>query len=141
MVDFTIAPDLEEREAWVPLDLAKIFKGEKRLAKWYAGLGESMRRDIGKWIEGVKSEEARQRRAEQTAEWLMLAMEGEKELPPVLEVAFRRVPAARVGWEAMTAAQRRAHLLGVFHYRGVEAREKRVAKLVEDAVRVGRGKS
>jgi hypothetical protein len=69
----------------------------------------------------------------------MLAMEGEKELPPVLEVAFRRVPAAREGWEAMTVAQRRAHLLGVFHYQSPEARGRRVAKLVEDAVRIARG--
>jgi uncharacterized protein YdeI (YjbR/CyaY-like superfamily) len=139
MVEFAIAPDLEEREAVMPLELAKIFKGEKRLAKWFEGLGVARRYQIGKWICGVKSVEARRRRAEQIAEWLMLAMEGEKELPPVLEVAFRRVPAARVGWEAMTAAQRRAHLLGVFHYRGVEARGKRVAKVVEDAVRVARG--
>jgi hypothetical protein len=119
--DFAVclrAPDLEEREAVVPVEVAKIFKGEKRLAKWYEGLGVAMRRDVGKWIEGVKSAEARQRRAVQIAEWLMLAMEGEKELPPVLDVAFRRVPEARKGWEAMTKAQRRAHLLGVFHYRG-----------------------
>jgi uncharacterized protein YdeI (YjbR/CyaY-like superfamily) len=66
----------------------------------------------------------------------MLAMEGEKELPPLLEVAFRRAPAARKGWEAMTVAQRRAHLLGVFHYQGVESRQKRVMKLVEDCLRV-----
>jgi len=66
--------------------------------------------------DGVKSGEARQRRAEQIAERLMSAMEGEKELPPVLEVAFRRVPAARQGWDAMTKAQRRSNLLAVFYY-------------------------
>ncbi len=44
----------------------------------------------------------------------MLTMEGEKELPPVLEVAFRRVPAARKGWEAMTKAQRRHESDGGF---------------------------
>ena len=134
MVEFAITPDLEEREAWVPLELAKIFRGEKRLAKWFEGLGVALRRDIGKWIEGVKSVEARERRAQQIADWLMLTMEGEKELPPVLELAFRRVPAARAGWDRMTAAQRRAHLLGVFHYRGPEARGKRVAKVVEDCL-------
>jgi uncharacterized protein YdeI (YjbR/CyaY-like superfamily) len=136
MVEITMAPDLEEKVPVVPIELAKILKGEKRLAKWFAGLNSSRRYEIGKWINGVKSVEARQRRAEQVAEWLMLAMEGEKELPPVLEVAFRRVPAARKGWEAMTVAQRRAHLLGVFHYQGVESRQKRVAKLVEDCLRV-----
>jgi Domain of unknown function (DUF1905)/Bacteriocin-protection, YdeI or OmpD-Associated len=139
MVEFTVAPDLEGRVPVVPEELAKLLKGEKRLAKWFAGLSESRRYEIGKWIEGVKSVEARRRRSEQVAEWLMLAMEGEKELPPVLEVAFRRVPAARKGWEAMTVAQRRAHLLGVFHYQGPEGRQKRVAKLVEDAVRMARG--
>jgi uncharacterized protein YdeI (YjbR/CyaY-like superfamily) len=136
MVDFTMAPDLEERVPVVPPELAKILKSEKALAKWFAGLSESRRYEVGKWIEGVKSTEARQRRAEQMAEWLMLAMEGEKELPPVLEVAFRRAPAARKGWEAMTVAQRRAHLLGVFHYQGVESRQKRVTKLVEDCLKV-----
>jgi uncharacterized protein YdeI (YjbR/CyaY-like superfamily) len=139
MVEFAIAPDLEERAPVIPVELAKVLKGEKRLAKWFDGLSEARRYEIGKWIHGVKSTEARRRRSEQAAEWLMLAMEGEKELPPVLEVAFRRVPDARKGWEAMTVAQRRAHLLGVFHYRGVEARQKRVAKLVEDAVRMARG--
>jgi len=139
MVDFVIAPDLEEREPVMPPELTKLLKGEKRLAKWFEGLSEARSYEIGKWINGVKSAEARQRRSEQTAEWLMLAMEGEKELPPVLEVAFRRVPDARKGWEAMTVAQRRAHLLGVFHYQSPEARQKRVMKLVEDAVRVGRG--
>ena len=49
-----------------------------------------------------KGPEARQRRAEQMAERLMLTMEGEKILPPILDVAFRRNPAARKGWDAMT---------------------------------------
>jgi uncharacterized protein YdeI (YjbR/CyaY-like superfamily) len=136
MVDFTIAPDLEERKPAVPPELAKLLKTQKRLAKWYEGLSESTRWEIGKWIDGVKGAEARQRRVEQIAERLMLTMEGEKELPPVIEVAFRRVPVARKGWEAMTATQRRSHLLAVFHYQGPEARDKRVRKLVEECLRV-----
>ena len=75
------------------------------------------------------------RRAEQIAERLMLAMEGEKELPPVLDVAFRRVPAARKGWERMTEAQRRSNLMAVFYYQSPEAREKRVRKVVEDCMK------
>jgi uncharacterized protein YdeI (YjbR/CyaY-like superfamily) len=136
MVDFTIAPDLEERTPEIPPELAKLLKSEKRLARWYEGLSESQRWEIGKWIDGVKGAEARQRRAEQMAERLMLAMEGEEELPPVLEVAFQRVPAARKGWELMTKVQRRSHLLAVFYYQSPEAREKRVRKLVEDCLRV-----
>ena len=108
MVDFTIVPDLEERKPTVPPELARLLKTEKKLAKWYEGLSEPTRWEIAKWIEAVKSAEARQRRAEQIAERLMLTMEGEKELPPVLEVAFRRVPAARKGWELMTKVQRRS---------------------------------
>jgi Domain of unknown function (DUF1905)/Bacteriocin-protection, YdeI or OmpD-Associated len=136
MVDFTIAPDLEERKPSVPPELAKLLKTEKKLAKWYEGLSEPIRWEIAKWIEAVKSVEARQRRAEQIAERLMLTMEGEKELPPVLEVAFRRVPAARKGWELMTKVQRRSNLMAVFYYQSPEAREKRVKKVVEDCLRV-----
>jgi uncharacterized protein YdeI (YjbR/CyaY-like superfamily) len=135
MVDFTIAPDLEEREPPVPAELAKLLKTQKRLAKWYEGLSEPRRWEIAKWIDGVKSAEARQRRAEQIAERLMLTMEGEKELPPVIEVAFRRTPAARKGWEAMTKAQRRSNLMAVFYYQSPEAREKRVRKVVEDCLK------
>jgi uncharacterized protein YdeI (YjbR/CyaY-like superfamily) len=136
MVDFAIAPDLEERTPTVPQELAKLLKTEKKLAKWYEGLSEPTRWEIAKWIDGVKSEEARQRRAEQIAERLMSTMEGEKELPPVLEVAFRRVPAARKGWEAMTKAQRRSNLMAVFYYQSPEARQKRVDKVVEDCLKV-----
>jgi uncharacterized protein YdeI (YjbR/CyaY-like superfamily) len=84
----------------------------------------------------VKGAEARQRRAEQTVERLMLTMEGEKELPPVLEVAFLRTPAARRGWEAMTKTHRRSQLMAVFHYQSPESREKRVKKLVDDCLKV-----
>jgi uncharacterized protein YdeI (YjbR/CyaY-like superfamily) len=135
MVDFTITPDLEERTPTVPTELAKLLKTEKKLAKWYEGLSEPTRWEIAKWIDGVKSAEARQRRAEQIAERLMLTMEGEKELPPVLEVAFRRVPAARKGWDAMTKAQRRSNLMAVFYYQSPEAREKRVMKVMEDCLK------
>jgi uncharacterized protein YdeI (YjbR/CyaY-like superfamily) len=136
MIDFTVAPDLDERQTTIPPELTKILKTQKRLAKFYEGLSEPRRWEIAKWIDGVKGAEARQRRAEQIAERLMLTMEGEKVLPPVLEVAFRRTPAARDGWEAMTKGQRRSNLMAIFHYQGPEAREKRVRRLVEDCLRV-----
>jgi uncharacterized protein YdeI (YjbR/CyaY-like superfamily) len=135
MVDLTVAPDLEEREAELPPEFAKILKREKALAKWFDKLSDSMRREIGKWLDSVKAPEARQRRAEQTAERLLLTMEGEKILPPILDVAFRANPSARKGWDAMTPTQRRGHLLGVFHYQSPESREKRVGKLIEDCRR------
>jgi uncharacterized protein YdeI (YjbR/CyaY-like superfamily) len=133
-----LEPDLEERAAVVPVELALALKGEKSLRRWFDGLGEAMRRDVGKWVMEPKSVESRQNRAEQMAEWLMLAMEGERETPPILVAAFRREPLAEKGWKAMTAAQRRRHLLGIFHYRGVEARERRAQQAVEDAVGVAR---
>src|SRR5580704_1954765 len=136
MIDLAVEPDLEEREALVPKELEAILKKEKVLARWYPKLSENMRREIGKNIDAVKGAEARQRRAELWAERLMGTMEGEKELPPVMEVAFRNVPAARKGWEAMTAAQRRMNLMAVFYYQSPEARQKRVNKVVEDCLKV-----
>ena len=136
MIDLAVEPDLEEREALVPKELEAILKKEKVLARWYPKLSENMRREIGKNIDAVKGAEARQRRAELWAERLMGTMEGEKELPPVMEVALRNVPAARKGWEAMTAAQRRGNLMAVFYYQSPEAREKRVRKVVEDCLKV-----
>lgn len=136
MIELAVEPDLEERETEVPLELEKIFKKEKALSKWYAKLSDSIRRDIARTINEVKSEEAKQRRVEQMAERMLLAMEGEKTLPPILDVAFRKSPAARRGWEQMTEVQRRGHLLGVFYYQSPEAREKRAGKVVEDCLRL-----
>jgi uncharacterized protein YdeI (YjbR/CyaY-like superfamily) len=136
MIDLTVEPDLEEREVLVPEELEKLLKSEKVLAKWYAKLSEPTRREIGKYIDGVKGADARQRRAEQTVERLMSTMEGEKELPPILQVAFRQMPIARKGWEAMTMTRRRGHLMGVFYYQSPEAREKRVGKVIEECLKV-----
>ena len=95
-----------------------------------------MRREIAKWIDGVKGAEARQRRVEELAERLILTMEGEKELPPILQIAFRNNPAAAKGWEKMTETQRRRLLMAVFYYKSPEAREKRVRKVVQDCLKV-----
>jgi uncharacterized protein YdeI (YjbR/CyaY-like superfamily) len=67
---------------------------------------------------------------------MMLAMEGEEVLPPILQVAFRREPRAQAGWNAMTPLQRRHHLLGIFYYQSPEARERRTQKVVVDALRI-----
>ena len=133
MVDFAIAPDLEERPAELPDELAALLDDEPGLREWFDGLTEYMRREIGKWVMDVKSDEARRRRAEQMAERLLATMEGERELPPVIQVAFRARPKARVGWGKMTPAQRRAGLMAVFYYQTSEARQKRVEKLCDEA--------
>ena len=95
-----------------------------------------MRREIGKWVGEPKGAETRQKRAEKMAERLMQAMEGEDDPPPVLRAAFQRQPHALKGWMAMTPVQRRSHLMGIFYYETVEARERRAAKAVEEALRV-----
>lgn len=136
-----LEPDLEERPAKIPPELAGELKGNRRLQRWFDALSESMRREIGKWVDDAKGVETRRRRAEKMAERLMLAMEGEDELPPVLRAAFLRQPLAREGWNALTPAQRRSHLLGIFYYETAEARERRAAKAVEEALRAARKRS
>jgi uncharacterized protein YdeI (YjbR/CyaY-like superfamily) len=141
MAKFTLEPDLEERRATVPPELAKLLKQDRALGRWFAALSYSYRKSICDVASEPKSPEARQRRAEQMAERMMLAMEGEQTLPPLLQVAFRRAPRAQAGWEAMTPVQRRAHLLGIFYYQSPEARERRAQKAVDEALRVAEAKS
>lgn len=136
-----LEPDLEERPALIPPELETALKGDRRLRKWFGALSESMRREIGKWVDNAKGPEVRRKRAEKMAERLMQAMEGEDEPPPVLRAAFLRQPLAREGWNALTPAQRRGHLLGIFYYETVEARERRAAKAIEDALRAARKQS
>lgn len=137
-VRFKLEPDLEVRVASIPPELANALKGDRRLRKWFDGLSNSMRRYIGDWVSEPKSAESREQRAEKMAERLLLTLEGETELPPILHAAFLRRPLARDGWEAMTKVGRRNHLLAIYAYQGIEAREKRVAQVVEDALRVAK---
>jgi hypothetical protein len=67
-------------------------------------------------------------------------MEGEIDPPPILKAAFVRQPIAEAGWKAMTVAQRRGHLMGIFGYETAESRERRAAKAVEAALIVARRK-
>jgi uncharacterized protein YdeI (YjbR/CyaY-like superfamily) len=131
--EFRLEPDLEPREAELPDELATLIDDEPGLLTWYSELSEYTRREIGKWVMGVKSDAARMRRAEQMAERLLATMEGERELPPVIEAAFRARPKARAGWKKMTETQRRGELMAVFYYQTPEARLKRVQKLCDAA--------
>ena len=137
-VEFAIAPDLAPREAELPDELAALLDdisqtGVSGLREWYDSLTEYTRREIGKWMMEPKSEEARMRRAEQMAERLLATMEGERQLPPVMEAAFRLRPKARAGWARMTATQRRNGLMAVFYYRTPDAQLRRVQKLCDEA--------
>jgi uncharacterized protein YdeI (YjbR/CyaY-like superfamily) len=134
-VRIELEPDLEERPAFIPAELEKALKGDRRLRKWFDGISPSMRREIGKWVDEAKGAETRFKRAEKMAERLFQAMAGEEEPPPVLRAAFLRQPRAQAGWNMLTPTQRRNHLLGIFYYETVEAREHRAAKAVEEALR------
>ena len=131
----TLEPDQGERVAPLPPELARILKQDRALLKWFEALSYSNRKEIASVISAPKSPAARVHRAEQMAERMMLSMEGEHELPPILERAFRREPRARAGWHAMTPAQRRSQLLGIFGYQSPESREKRAAKAVDAALK------
>jgi uncharacterized protein YdeI (YjbR/CyaY-like superfamily) len=135
---FRLEPDLEEREAIVPDELAKALKAERGLRRYYDALNPSTRRDIGRWVAESKSGETRTKRADQIAERLFLAREGEQEPPPILRAAFQRQPAARQGWEAMTPIQRRNHLFAIFYYQTAEGRERRVRTAIEYALKVAK---
>lgn len=137
-VRIRLEPDFEEREAVTPPELARAMKCDRRLPKWFAALSYSMRNEIGKWASEPKTAEGRIKRAEAMAERMLLALEGESETPPILRAAFLRQPLAQKGWEAMTPTQRRGHLLGIYYYQTVEARERRAAKAVEEALRVAK---
>jgi uncharacterized protein YdeI (YjbR/CyaY-like superfamily) len=134
-VRITLEPDMEERPSTIPEELAAILDGDRKLKKWFEAMSPSMRREIGKWTDEPKGAEARQKRAEKIAERMLLAMEGEEEPPPILRAAFQRQPRAQAGWNALTPTQRRNHLMGIFYYESVEARERRAAKAIEEALR------
>jgi len=137
-VRISLEPDLEERPTLLPPELARALKGDRRLRPWFDRLSPSMRREIGKWVDEPRNAESRQKRADKMAERLLQALEGERELPPVLRAALQREPLARKGWEAMTPVQRRNHLLGIFYYETADARERRADKAVEEALRVAK---
>jgi hypothetical protein len=135
MVEFSLEADLDPRPAELPDELASLLDEEPGLRDYYDSLSESMRREIGKWVTNVKSDASRMNRAEQMAERLLGAMEGEHQLPPVIAVAFQKRPKARIGWAKMTQTQRRQELLAVFYYQSIEARQRRVEKLCDNAAK------
>ncbi len=139
-VRIVLEPDLEEREAQMPPELARVFKGEPALRKWFDGLGNYTRRMFCAIVAEVKGPAGRVRMAERVAERLLHAMEGEIDPPPILKAAFVRQPMAETGWKAMTQVQRRGHLMGIFYYETADARERRAAKAIDEALKVARRK-
>ena len=136
VAQFRLEPDTEERIISAPVELKRALAEDRSLRRWFDKLNYSMRKYIADWIAEVKSAEARTRRARQIAERLLATMEAERELPPILQIAFAHNPQAREGWERMSPARRRGHLLGIFYYRDPEARGRRVEKALQDAMEV-----
>lgn len=134
-VRLQLEPDTQSA-APMPKELVETLKGERALRQWFEKLAPSMRKGAANYVDQGKSAATRQKRAEQMAEMLMLTMEGEHELPPILRAAFERAPGAAAGWQAMTPLQRRNHLLGVFYVQTVGGRERRAEQTVQDALRV-----
>jgi uncharacterized protein YdeI (YjbR/CyaY-like superfamily) len=126
--------DTEKRVAVVPPELRRILAEVPSLRRWFEQLNYSTRKWIGDWVVRPKGAVARERRADQVSEQLLATMEAERELPPLLRLAFAREPRALQGWQRMTPAQRRGHLLAIFYYRSPDARERRIAKTIEDAL-------
>lgn len=131
----TLEPDLEERETLLPEELVRAMRGVAGLRRWFDQMTPSRRREIGKFVGEPKSTASRRKRAEEIAERLALAMDGEKEPPPILRSVFQRQPLAEAGWKALTPTQRRNHLLGIFYYRTAEAREKRAQAAIAEGLR------
>ena len=65
----------------------------------------------------------------------MQGMDDESDPPPVLRASLERQPAARAGWQTLTAGQTGVQLPSIFYYETQEARERRGAKAVGEALR------
>jgi len=131
---FRLEADTEKRIATVSAELQCFLNEECAFRRWFDQLNYSTRKWIADWVSQVKSAEARARRAEQVAEQLLATMEAERELPPILKLAFARDPHAFAGWQRMSPSHRRGHLLAIFYYRSPDARDRRIAKMLEDAL-------
>ncbi len=131
---FRLEPDTVKRVAIVPAELQRILNEDRSFRRWFDQLTFSMRKWICDWIVNVKNPTSRLRRAEQVAEQLLSTMEAEVDVPPVLKRAFAGDPRAYQGWQSMTPLQRRHQLLGIFYYRSPEARDRRIAKVLEAAL-------
>jgi uncharacterized protein YdeI (YjbR/CyaY-like superfamily) len=138
---FELEPDIEDRVAQVPAELARTLDEDGELRGWFQGLNYSTRYDIGNWIQEPKSAAARERRADQMAERLLSVMGAELELPPLIRNALANDRSAREGWQRMSPSHRRAHLFAIFYYRDPTSRARRVAKMIDEARRFAEKKA
>lgn len=130
---FRLEPDTEKREVALPLELKSALEEDPALQRWYEQLNPSWRREIAKWVADVESAAARSRRTEQIVERMLATLDAERELPPLLRLAFARDARAEEGWKRMSPTHRRRHLFSIFYYRTPGGRARRLAKMMEDA--------
>jgi uncharacterized protein YdeI (YjbR/CyaY-like superfamily) len=140
-VQVKLEPDPGAQVFAEPKELTAALRQDRQMRKWFDAMSPSMRKGFAQYVDEAKSSDTRKKRAEQMAETVMLAMEGEVELPPILRMAFARQPQAQRGWEAMTPLQRQRHLLGIFYPRTPESRARRAAGAVEECLRVAERKT
>jgi uncharacterized protein YdeI (YjbR/CyaY-like superfamily) len=138
---FRLEPDTEKREAILPPELKRFLGEDRLLRRWFEQLNYSIRKWLGDQITQAKSAQTRMRRAEQIAEQLLATMEAERDLPPILKAAFARDTRAFEGWQRMSPLRRRGQLLAIFYYRSPEARDRRVAKVLEEAAALAERKT
>jgi uncharacterized protein YdeI (YjbR/CyaY-like superfamily) len=139
--EFLLEPDTAERVVTLPAELNRILAEDRSLRRWFETLNYSIRKWLVDSIAQPKSAAARVRRAEQVGEQLFSVMEAERELPPALRLAFTRDPRALEGWNLMTPRYRRGSLFAIFYYRSPEARDRRIEKVVAEAVALAEKKS
>jgi uncharacterized protein YdeI (YjbR/CyaY-like superfamily) len=137
---FRLEPDDVERVITVPAELNRFLSEEKSLRRWFNELNHSTRTEICKWIVQAGSRSVRVRRAERMAERLLATMEAERELPPAIQMALDGNSLARKGWQLISPSRRRSHLLGIFYYQTPEARARRTAKAMQDAIQHAQNK-
>jgi uncharacterized protein YdeI (YjbR/CyaY-like superfamily) len=139
--EFVLQPDTEERVVDIPPELKRVLAEDRSFRRWFDALSYSIRKWISDWVVQPKSAASRVRRAEQVAEQLFSAMEAERELPPVLKLAFTRDPRALEGWNLMSPSHRRGLLIAIFYYRSPDARARRLEKVVDEAIALAEKKS
>ena len=120
---FRLEPDTTPRIiVSPPAELLRELGQSKRLLKFFESLNPSRRHEIAKWIAQCKTSDARKRRSMQLAERLMETMEAERELPPIMQLAFRQNPRAARTLGANVAIASPRSLSGYFllpHWRRV----------------------
>jgi uncharacterized protein YdeI (YjbR/CyaY-like superfamily) len=129
---FVVTPDLSPRELELPKELEHALQEGPALRKWFDRLGYSIRKWLADMVIDAKSPETRKRRAECVAEQVMEAMDAENDLPPMIRLAFSRIPGAERAWKDMTEIQRRGNLLAIFYYRTPQSRIRRIEKIFKN---------